>query len=125
MLVKLTTGVDFTNILHEAFTSTDPKSAKKTHSLTVFFALLRYTSVKVVRKMLVKLTPAHLQKSVIVKNEFAELKNFFRVILLMSGKTGCEIKVVIILRFTSYKKMDDEPMKENQSDTILFIATKH
>ncbi len=40
MLMKLTPGVDFTNILCAAFRHTDPKSAKKTDSLTVFFALL-------------------------------------------------------------------------------------
>jgi len=40
MLVKLSTGVDFTNILCPAFTQTDLKSAKKTDGLTVFFVLL-------------------------------------------------------------------------------------
>jgi len=35
----------------------DPKSAKKTDSLTVFFALLGYISVKASRKTLMKLTP--------------------------------------------------------------------
>jgi len=35
-----TSGVDFTNILLEAFTRTDPKSTNKNDSLTVFFALL-------------------------------------------------------------------------------------
>jgi len=35
----------------------DPKSAKKTERLTVFFALLGSMSVKALSKMLVKLTP--------------------------------------------------------------------
>ncbi len=35
----------------------DPKSAKKTDSLIVFFALLRLMCVKASSKMLVKLTP--------------------------------------------------------------------
>ncbi len=30
MLVKLTSGVNFTNILQAAFTNADPKNAKKT-----------------------------------------------------------------------------------------------
>ncbi len=34
--------VNFTNILCKAFMRPDPKSAKKTNNLTVFFALLRY-----------------------------------------------------------------------------------
>jgi len=36
MLMKLTTGVDFINILRVAFTPTDLKSAKKTENFTVF-----------------------------------------------------------------------------------------
>jgi len=35
MLVKMTQGVNFINFLHKAFTRADPKSAKKTYSLTV------------------------------------------------------------------------------------------
>ncbi len=38
-LKKATTGVDFTNILHAAFTCSDPKSAKKTDGFYVFFML--------------------------------------------------------------------------------------
>jgi hypothetical protein len=48
---------DFTNILHEPFTCKDPKSAKKSNCLTVFFALMGSASEKMSRKMLVKLTP--------------------------------------------------------------------
>jgi len=36
MLVKLTPGVNFTNILHAAFIRPYPKSEKKTDNLTVF-----------------------------------------------------------------------------------------
>ncbi len=38
MLVKLTTGVDFTNILMEAFMHADPEGAKDTDDLIVFYA---------------------------------------------------------------------------------------
>jgi len=55
--VDLISGVDFTNIVHAAFMLTDPKSAKKTNSLTVFFALLGSARIKTYRKMLEKLTP--------------------------------------------------------------------
>jgi len=56
MLVKLTPGVNFTNILHKAFTRADPKSAKKTEEgLNVFFVLLGSTHIKAACKM--KLTP--------------------------------------------------------------------
>jgi len=40
MLVKLTRGVNFINILLKAFMFVGPKSAEKTDKLTVFFALL-------------------------------------------------------------------------------------
>jgi len=57
MLVKLTPGVDFTNILCTAFTCADPKSAKKDCQLDCLFALLGSGSIKAARKMLYKLTP--------------------------------------------------------------------
>ncbi len=51
--------VNFTNILFKVFTRVDPKSAKKSDSLTEFFALLGSESVTAVRKMLMKLTPGN------------------------------------------------------------------
>ncbi len=56
--------INFTNTLSAAFTCTDPKSAKKTVSLTVFFAILGSAHVKAARKMLVKWTPLSLLKEV-------------------------------------------------------------
>jgi len=47
--------VNFTNILCATFTHADPESAKKTDSLTLFFALLRSVCVKAAQKMLLKL----------------------------------------------------------------------
>jgi len=55
MLMKLTPGVNFINILNAASMFKDPKSAKKTDSLIVFFALLGSECIKTVFKMLVKL----------------------------------------------------------------------
>jgi len=57
MLVKSTHVVNFTNILQAAFTLPDPKSAKKTDSLTVFFALLGSVCIKALCKMLMKSAP--------------------------------------------------------------------
>ena len=56
-LVKLTTGVTFTNVLGAAFMCADPKSAKKTVKLSSFIALLGSARVKAACRMLVKLTP--------------------------------------------------------------------
>jgi len=53
-------GVNFTNILQTAFTHADPKSAKNTVKLSVFFALLGSEHVKAARKMSVKLIPGYL-----------------------------------------------------------------
>jgi hypothetical protein len=52
-----TTGIDFTNILHPAFTHVDPKSIKMTDELTVFFALLGSACIKAACEMLMKLRP--------------------------------------------------------------------
>jgi len=56
-LMKLTAGVNFINVLLEAFRLEDPKSAKKTDNLTVFFALLGSASIKAASRTLMKLTP--------------------------------------------------------------------
>jgi len=48
-------GVDYTNILCATFTLADPKSAKKTDGLNVFFELLGSARIKALPKMLVKL----------------------------------------------------------------------
>jgi hypothetical protein len=57
MFMKLTPGVNFTNIRRATFMQADPKSAKNTNGLTVFCALLGSTHIQVLLKMLVKLTP--------------------------------------------------------------------
>jgi len=50
-------GVNFTNILHPAFTSADPKSVKIQLSCQYLFSLLGSVRIKAARKMLFKLTP--------------------------------------------------------------------
>jgi len=55
MLVKLTEGANFINVLRVAFTCAYPKSEKDTDDLTAIFALLGSGCVKAARKMLVKL----------------------------------------------------------------------
>jgi len=54
MLVKLTPGVNFTNILCSSFIYADSKSAK---NIVKSFALLGSVQAKAACKMLVKLTP--------------------------------------------------------------------
>jgi len=50
MLMKSTPGVDLTSILREAFMCADPKSAKNTVKLSVFFALLGSECLKAAGK---------------------------------------------------------------------------
>ena len=57
MLVKLTSGVNFTNILCAAFMLTDPKSVKKTVNSSSFFALLGSTGVKALSKYVDEIDP--------------------------------------------------------------------
>ena len=70
MLMKLTTGVNFINILQAAFAHADPKSVKNTDNLTVFLALSRSPCIKVASKMLMKLTTG--QRHVKGIHRFAE-----------------------------------------------------
>ena len=50
-------GVDFTNILHAAFTSADSKSAKKDSQLKQLFAILGSAGVKAARKHVDEIDP--------------------------------------------------------------------
>jgi hypothetical protein len=56
MLVKLTTGVNFTIILYAAFMPADPESAKRQPSCQSFLHL-ESMSIKAGHKTLMKLTP--------------------------------------------------------------------
>jgi len=51
-------GVNFTNVLHAAFTLVDPEIVKKIDNLTVFFTLPGSAHLKALRRMLIKLNPA-------------------------------------------------------------------
>ena len=55
VIVETTRG-RFHQVLHQAFRHTNLKRAKKTDSLTIFFALLWSTPIKIACKMLVKST---------------------------------------------------------------------
>jgi len=72
---KLST-VNFINVLWAAFSNADPKSAKKTDNLTVFFALLESARLNAARKTLTKLTPGVLFSD-IFKGFFVSLHNFY------------------------------------------------
>jgi len=54
--VNVNSGVNFINILWATFTPADPKSAKKTVKLSIFFALLGSALAKAAHRMLMKLT---------------------------------------------------------------------
>jgi len=56
MLMKLSRGVNFINIVHEDFTREDPNSIKIQSSCKHLFALLGSTQLKTAHKMLMKLT---------------------------------------------------------------------
>jgi hypothetical protein len=55
--MKLTPGVNYTNVLCAAFTLLDPESVKKIDKLSVFFTLLGSSHVKAAHRMLTKLSP--------------------------------------------------------------------
>jgi hypothetical protein len=57
ILVTLTLGVNFINVLQTAFAPADSESAKKTDNLTVVFVLLRSALEKPALKNLMKLAP--------------------------------------------------------------------
>jgi hypothetical protein len=68
ILVKLTPGFDFINILHTAFVLVDPKSVRFQSSCQYHFTLLGSTSVKAVLRKLMKSTPVLLWYSLFGKS---------------------------------------------------------
>jgi len=77
-------GLNFTNILLEFFTPPDPKSAKNTVKLSVFFVLVGSACIKAAHKMLVKLTPC-------VRKKFANTwKNSLRISMIRNRKRADE-----------------------------------
>jgi len=56
-MMKLTRGLDFINVLRTAFTPVVPQSVRTQSSHQYLFTLLGPTSVKAVRRTLMKLTP--------------------------------------------------------------------
>jgi len=57
MLMNLTPGVNYINVLRTAFALVDPESVKIQLSNQCLFTLLGSTSVKAVRRTLMKLSP--------------------------------------------------------------------
>jgi len=57
MLMKLSPGVNFINILRTAFALSDPKSIKNTVDSSVSFYAFGIYKVKSARRMLMKLSP--------------------------------------------------------------------
>ena len=57
MLVKLTTGVNFTNFIHVAFTCKDSKSPKNTVKSRSFLRFRDFWGIKAVRKHVDKIDP--------------------------------------------------------------------
>jgi hypothetical protein len=55
--MHLRLGVNFINVLQAAFAQADPKRAKKTDNLTVFYVLSGSAGTKAARRMLMKLRP--------------------------------------------------------------------
>jgi len=56
----MTSGVDFTNILHKTFTSVDPKSAKKDSQVISHFGLLESMRIKAAWKHVGEIEPSNI-----------------------------------------------------------------
>jgi len=61
--------VNFINVLQAAFTRPDPKSAKKTDKLTVFFTLSGSARAKAACRMLMKSAPEKGRKGTEINSE--------------------------------------------------------
>ena len=77
MLVKLTPGFNFINILQAVFMCTDTERAKKDCKVKQLFVLLGSLSVKAACQTLVKLTPE---------------KEIFRILILKPGFFSFQVK---------------------------------
>jgi len=76
-------GVDFTHILHKAFTQADPKSAMKTAKSSVFFAHLGSGHIKAARRTLMKLTTGEFKLVTTVLVYFCVPGKISKIIVLL------------------------------------------
>jgi len=92
MLMKLTPGVNFTNILMAAFMRADPKDAKKTVGLTALFALLGSTHIKAARIMLMDqglISPTYLHSAFTpVAPKSVRIQSSCQYLFTLFGSTG-------------------------------------
>jgi len=92
--LKSSLGVNFINVLLEAFTRTDPKRVKTQFSCLYLFALLGSGCVKTLRKMLMKLTPGvdftNILRTAFMLVDPKSVKRYWQLdwILTLLGATG-------------------------------------
>ena len=86
--LKSRPGVNFINVLREALKCADPKSAKKTVKLSVFFALLGFTGAKAAHRTLMKLIwHQHFKSKVYL------LRSHTRKMTLMTWLSICAFRI--------------------------------
>ncbi len=102
-------GVNFINILQAAFMKIDPKSAKNSVKLSVFFALLGSASINAARKMLMKLT-----KGGNIFGFFA--KRFLSKRILLSSLPNCSALLKMSLSLKIVLSIKKKPVN-------LFVIT--
>ncbi len=74
MLLKLTPGVNFINVLEAAFMRTDPECTKRQYSQQCRFTLLGPKSIKAACKMLMTLTSDVIRHKVISNQAINEMQ---------------------------------------------------
>jgi len=86
MLIKLTSDVNFINVLWAAFAPVDPKSVKRYWQLDWILTLLGATGVKAVRKYVGEIDPRWrvLRFLVVVTRQQGQRERFFPSFALLS-----------------------------------------
>jgi len=88
--------VIFINFLRSAFAHSDPKSAKKTDGLTVFFALMRSGRIKADYWMLMKLNP--------IENSLKKARPFLKILQMFSFLDSVPQTIVLNSRMLKRKR---------------------
>ncbi len=108
MLMKLPPGFDFINVLPTAFALVDPESVITQSSLQYHFTLLGSTSVKSVHRKLMKSTPDHAVRTLIIQWKGKKVNDKFH----LSNLRGLLFKIVLLAQ-NCYLVHDPGPILQN------------
>ncbi len=134
-LIKLTTGVNFTNFLWAALAHANPKSTKKTVQLSVFFALSGSACIRPAHRMLMKLTPGfdfiNILLTALTLVDPKSIKRYWQLdwVLMLTGSTSAKAVHRTLMMLTPSRHLSPQNNWKNHAipftSVVVVVAEAH